>query len=237
MSQEWYYWHKGKGKGPVTLNQLRKLAQSGRLQPTNPLWRKGLPDWVPAAEILDSLPPLLPWYESIWVKVAYGVVMLALIGWTIHSIHSIRLNARPTHTKVNTRATPAKANTRPTSQKVLVPAPFVESKCNLGTQLRFGQNRLIYTSSVSSEEARKLAKFLTLTNFPKSRAVLLLNKCCDTYEVKLVVGGGVMPDQPAVELCKMAGQVLSEHVFDGGKVYIHLCDNENFRTFHVIFPD
>jgi len=37
-------------------------------------------------------------------------------------------------------------------------------------------------------------------------------------------------------VCKMTCQVLSEHVFDGGKVNIHICNN-GLNTLRVISPD
>jgi hypothetical protein len=44
---EWYYTKTGSQVGPVTWTQLRELAASGQLQPTDMIWRPGS-DWVAA---------------------------------------------------------------------------------------------------------------------------------------------------------------------------------------------
>ena len=60
-----YYSHKGQQFGPVTDQQLQQLADSGQLQPTDMVWKKGMAQWVPAETITgltfvtsDKPPPL-----------------------------------------------------------------------------------------------------------------------------------------------------------------------------------
>jgi len=66
MSQEWYY-AKGEQKhGPVTSAQLRDLADSGELNPTDHVWSEGMSNWRPAGAVKglfvspQSGPPPLP---------------------------------------------------------------------------------------------------------------------------------------------------------------------------------
>jgi uncharacterized RDD family membrane protein YckC len=48
---EWYYLVEGQQMGPVGSRELKTLADRGRLQPSDLIWREGLPNWVPAARV------------------------------------------------------------------------------------------------------------------------------------------------------------------------------------------
>ena len=52
----WYYASSGVQNGPVSEEELRSLAASGRLLPTDLVWSAGMSGWQPAA----SVPGLLP---------------------------------------------------------------------------------------------------------------------------------------------------------------------------------
>lgn len=52
----WFYSSSGVQNGPVSEDDLRSLAASGRLLPTDLVWTAGMPSWQPAA----SIPGLLP---------------------------------------------------------------------------------------------------------------------------------------------------------------------------------
>lgn len=65
----WYYEKGGERQGPVAEEQLKELAASGQLQPTNLVWRKGMAEWQPARSVngldwprpkLEDVPPPLP---------------------------------------------------------------------------------------------------------------------------------------------------------------------------------
>ncbi len=67
MGQEWYYTTNGTRRGPVSGEELSRLARSGQLRATDLVWREGMPDWIPlgqAKELFDgeraSTPPPLP---------------------------------------------------------------------------------------------------------------------------------------------------------------------------------
>jgi hypothetical protein len=49
MADEWYYTIQGQQMGPVSTAELRQLAAQQRLQPTDLVWKEGMPKWVPAA--------------------------------------------------------------------------------------------------------------------------------------------------------------------------------------------
>jgi hypothetical protein len=48
---EWYFTNNGDQSGPVTWTHLRQLAASGQVQPTDMLWKAGMPSWVAAGTI------------------------------------------------------------------------------------------------------------------------------------------------------------------------------------------
>jgi hypothetical protein len=48
---EWHYSKNNQQLGPVTSTQLRQLAGSGQIHPTDMVWKDGMPDWVPAGKI------------------------------------------------------------------------------------------------------------------------------------------------------------------------------------------
>jgi len=51
VAAEWYY-AKGQQKvGPLTNEQLRQLAASGQLRPTDMVWKQGMAKWTPAGQV------------------------------------------------------------------------------------------------------------------------------------------------------------------------------------------
>lgn len=52
----WFYMVGDKQRGPISEAQLKALAESGTLRPTDLVWREGMPQWVAAA----WLPGLFP---------------------------------------------------------------------------------------------------------------------------------------------------------------------------------
>lgn len=47
----WFYLSAGKKHGPIDSIELRKLARTGKVLPTDSIWKEGLPDWIEAADI------------------------------------------------------------------------------------------------------------------------------------------------------------------------------------------
>lgn len=57
MAGEWHYSRNGKQLGPVTDAQLKALARSGELLPTDLVWQDGMAEWKPAKSIKGLFPP------------------------------------------------------------------------------------------------------------------------------------------------------------------------------------
>lgn len=108
---------------------------------------------------------------------------------------------------------------------------------DFGTKLNFGENNeLYYTTNVKEEEAKKLGDYLVKEEFfakdGNSRTVQL-NKSGSTYEFRMVVKEGLDKDQATIDLMKTVGAELSEAVFSGATVDVHLCDDA-LKTLRVV---
>jgi hypothetical protein len=66
MANEWHYSVKGERSGPVAAAELKRLADSGQLAPTDLVWKEGLQNWVAASSVKGlfanrpAVPPPLP---------------------------------------------------------------------------------------------------------------------------------------------------------------------------------
>jgi hypothetical protein len=64
MTQDWYVARKGKGEGkrygPVPLNQLRDLVDSGKVRPDDLVWNEGMTNWQRADQCAELFPPSAP---------------------------------------------------------------------------------------------------------------------------------------------------------------------------------
>lgn len=56
MANAWYYTRGGKKEGPVSSQELKHLAESGQLQPTDQVWKDGMAQGVPASKIKGVFP-------------------------------------------------------------------------------------------------------------------------------------------------------------------------------------
>lgn len=62
----WHYAQDGQRKGPVSDDDLRRMAAEGSLKPSDLVWREGMSDWLPASEATgfqfgaSSAPPAAP---------------------------------------------------------------------------------------------------------------------------------------------------------------------------------
>jgi uncharacterized RDD family membrane protein YckC len=54
---EWYVSRGGEKEGPFTAEQIRQLAELGKLQPDFLVWRTGMEQWKPIAEVPGILTP------------------------------------------------------------------------------------------------------------------------------------------------------------------------------------
>jgi hypothetical protein len=56
MAQDWYYSQNGQRHGPVTGADLKQLAVSGKLQPTDHVWKEGMDRWAAARSVKGLFP-------------------------------------------------------------------------------------------------------------------------------------------------------------------------------------
>lgn len=58
MADAWHYVDAmGQPAGPVTREELQGLLLDGRLRPDAAVWTEGMPQWAPAAQVPDLVPP------------------------------------------------------------------------------------------------------------------------------------------------------------------------------------
>ena len=57
MTHQWYYSKNDGQQGPVSAEQLKQLAASGDLQPTDLVWKEGMSQWTESRNIKGLLPP------------------------------------------------------------------------------------------------------------------------------------------------------------------------------------
>jgi hypothetical protein len=53
---QWYYAQQGHRCGPVSPEQLKQLAVSGQLQPSDSVWREGMAQWAAASQVRGLFP-------------------------------------------------------------------------------------------------------------------------------------------------------------------------------------
>lgn len=53
---EWYYSERDERRGPVSLEELRQLIESGKVAPDELAWTEGMPDWKPIRLISELRP-------------------------------------------------------------------------------------------------------------------------------------------------------------------------------------
>jgi hypothetical protein len=119
---------------------------------------------------------------------------------------------------------------------ILVFTLFLINCDNYGTMLEFNGGELYYTSSVSEREAYKLGEYLVDAEFfDGDGKTIQLNKTGNTYEFRMVIKKGTEKDEEFIQIAKIFANDLSEYVFNGFNVDIHLCD-ENLSTIRVVVP-
>lgn len=63
MAAEWYYSKEEEQFGPVSTDELKALAESGELLPTDLIWKEGVAEWTPAGKskgLFPSTPAVSP---------------------------------------------------------------------------------------------------------------------------------------------------------------------------------
>jgi|GEM_PF-751225 len=106
-----------------------------------------------------------------------------------------------------------------------------------GQKLEFNKGSIYYTSSVSQSEVNRLGGYLVKEGYfngiPKD---VMIGKKGSKYEFKIVVNKEYKIDNEVVRVFEFAARDISDRVFAGAPVEIHLCD-ENLQTIRIIKPD
>lgn len=50
---QWYYAKEDQQFGPISQSEMRGMLDAGAIQPSDMVWREGLKDWTPAADISE----------------------------------------------------------------------------------------------------------------------------------------------------------------------------------------
>ena len=56
MAAQWFYSRGAQQLGPVSFEDLQRLAASGQLQPSDMVWTEGMANWSPASAVANLLP-------------------------------------------------------------------------------------------------------------------------------------------------------------------------------------
>ena len=111
------------------------------------------------------------------------------------------------------------------------------SREDFGTKLTFGDNNeLYYTDIIKVTEAKALGDYLMNEGFFKeddNERSVQLDKAGTTYEFRIVIKKGLEKDDDTIDLMKIFTTELSDNVFNGASVDIHLCDDA-FKTLRVV---
>lgn len=107
-----------------------------------------------------------------------------------------------------------------------------------GTKLQYGSTELYYTKNVTETQAKALGDFLVESSFTEGddTKTVQINKEGDVYEFRMVVKDSYIDDEDYAETVALYASFISEGVFDGKEVEVHLCDDK-INTLKVIKMD
>ena len=64
MASNWYFARQGQQFGPVSSGQLREMARTRQVLPTDLIWKQGMGSWVPAGSLPDLFPQGVPQWAA-----------------------------------------------------------------------------------------------------------------------------------------------------------------------------
>lgn len=100
--------------------------------------------------------------------------------------------------------------------------------------MEFNGGELYHTATVTADEATRLGQYLVAEEFfDGNEKTVQLNKNGSTYEFRFVVKKGLEDDPEFIATVKAFASELSEDVFGGNQVDIHLCD-EYLETLRAV---
>lgn len=96
-----------------------------------------------------------------------------------------------------------------------------------GQKLIFKGMELYYTPAITFDEANRVGWYLVEEwgqALDGSRKTVQLNKTAPTYEFRMVTKPGLENDQVFLRDASLAARELSDKIFGGSPVEVHLCD-------------
>jgi TPR repeat protein len=101
-------------------------------------------------------------------------------------------------------------------------------------QLEYNKGDLYYSGSVSRTEATSLGEYLVKDGFfDDSPKTVHLDKNNDVLQFRVVAKKGIIDNEAMIDLFKVMAEQLSQKVFKGAGVEIHICD-DTLRTQAVV---
>lgn len=111
---------------------------------------------------------------------------------------------------------------------------FLQNLEGKAEKLEFNGGEIYYTSNVTRNDTERLGKYLVENKFfDGNRRTVNLSKSGSIYECRMVIKKGIENDQEYIQGMKLFAQELSQEVFNGNEVDIHLCD-EYLKTLRVV---
>lgn len=103
-----------------------------------------------------------------------------------------------------------------------------------GKEKKFNGVQLFYTSKITEAQADKLGNYLVTGGFADGEyKTVQITKTGNTFEFRMIVKEGIEKDVEYIEVFKSFARELSQNVFNGEQVDIHLC-NDKLKTLRVI---
>jgi len=117
---------------------------------------------------------------------------------------------------------------------IFITSAILTSCSNYGKEKNFNGVQLFYTSTVTEAEANSVGDYLIKNKFADGvKKTVQLNKSGNIYEFRMVVKKGIEQDQEYIAAFKVLAAEISNDVFNGKQVDIHLCD-EYLKTQRVV---
>jgi len=106
---------------------------------------------------------------------------------------------------------------------------------NYGKKKMFDNTELYYTDKVTEAEADAVGEYLKEQGFTEGEdtKTVQLTKEGDTYQFRMVVKEGYEKDEEYIAIAEAFAYNLSEVVFEGKEVEVHLCDTK-LETLKVV---
>lgn len=158
-----------------------------------------------------------------------GKILLVVVGlFVLGGIGSALAGDSETTTTPTVATAEQNAVTAPSSQEVT----FDPNK-----RLPYGQSEVWYLDPVTPAQAQNLLDYL-VTTMPLDKSSndgksFHISRLGDTYEFRVMIKKGLETDQETIDQMKLISAEMSQNVFSGAEVDIHLCD-ENMNTLRVV---